>query len=126
MTQKTVRLPGDLFDAVRKRAAAQAMTPDALITEWVAAQVDMDFEEERKAAFEEEIAAFERMKPSLLEQYAGQYVGINQGQVIAVGDSRLKVVKEIYERLGQVVCYVEKVSTEPVRRVRIPSVWKAK
>jgi hypothetical protein len=126
MAQTTVQLPKDLYDAVRKRASARATTPDALVAEWVAAQVDTEQDEERKAAFEQEIAAFEQIKPTLLKQYAGQYVGIHQGQVVAVGPNRLQVVKEIYERWGHVVCYVEKVSTEPLRRVRIPSTWKAK
>jgi hypothetical protein len=126
MTQTTVQLPKELYDAVRKRAAARATTPDALVAEWVSAQVDTEQNEERRAAFEQEIAAFEEMKPTLLKQYSGQYVGIHQGQVVAVGPSRVQVVKDIYERLGQVVCYVEKVSTEPLRRVRIPSAWKTK
>jgi hypothetical protein len=77
-------------------------------------------------SLDQEIAAFERLKPALLEQHAGQYVAIYQGQVVAVGPSRLAVVKAVYERFGQVVCYTEKVSSEPMRRVLITSIWKCR
>jgi L-2-hydroxyglutarate oxidase LhgO len=126
MTQAAIQLPGDLYEAVLRRATSQKTTPEALVVEWVSAQVAPDEAQERKAALEREMAAFERLKPELLKQYAGRYVGVYQEMVAAVGDSRLEAVKAIYAQFGQVVCFVEKVSPDPPRRVRIPSIWKAK
>ena len=46
-------------------------------------------------AFEQEVAAFERMKATLLMQYEGQYVAIYQGEVIANGEEKLKLLDEV-------------------------------
>jgi hypothetical protein len=124
--QPTIQLPQELYEAVRKQAASQQKTADALVVEWVAEKVDETTTTEAEAAFEQEVAAFEALKPELLEQYAGQYVAIYQKQVVAVGNDRLGLVKDVYGQFGEVPCYIEKVTLEPPRRVRIPSVWKAK
>jgi hypothetical protein len=124
--QQSIQLPHALYEAVRKQAATQQKTADALVVEWVAERVEETEATEAEAAFEQEVAAFEVLKPELLEQYAGQYVAIYQKQVVAAGDDRLMVVKDVYKRFGEVPCYVELVTAKPPRRVRIPSVWKAK
>jgi hypothetical protein len=124
--QQAIQLPHALYEAVRKQAATQQKTADALVVEWVAERVEETEATEAEAAFEQEVAAFEVLKPELLEQYAGQYVAIYQKQVVAAGDDRLMVVKDVYKRFGEVPCYVELVTAKPPRRVRIPSVWKAK
>lgn len=124
--QQTVQLPQDLYEAVRERAESQRKTADDLIAEWVSEKVGETELAEADEAFEREVAAFKALKPELLKQYPGQYVAIYQGQVVGHGDNRLALVKEVYNQFGEVPCYVEKVSLEPLRRVRIPSVWKAK
>lgn len=73
--------------------------------------------------FEQEVLAFERLKPRLLRQYPGRVVGIYQGQVVAVGDNRLDVLDQIWDKFGEVSCYVENVEPETPRRARIPSAW---
>ena len=82
--------------------------------------------EKTDKAFEKEIAAFEALKAELLVQFPGQYVAIYQGQVVGHGDNRLALVKEVYSQFGEVACYIEKVTLEPSRRVRMPSVYKTK
>lgn len=126
MNQMTIQLPKELYEAVTRQALAQRKTPDSLVAELVAAQLDEVAAEESHVAFEQEVAAFERLKPMLLKEYAGRYVAVYGGQVVAVGDARLALVKEVYKQFGEVPCYVEKVSAEPLRRVRIPSVWKVR
>ncbi len=124
--QQIVQLPEDLYDAVRKRAKTQLKTADALVVEWVSEKIGETETAEAEEAMAQEMAAFEALKPKLLETYAGQYVAIYQGQVVGSGDSRLTLVKEVYSQFGEVTCYVEQVSLGPPRRIRIPSVWKAK
>jgi hypothetical protein len=124
--QQIVQLPKDLYEAVRKQAAMRQKTADALVVEWVAEKVEESETTEADEAFEREAAAFEALKPELLEQYVGQYVAIYQKQVVAVGADRLTLVKEVYNQFGEVPCYIEKVTTEPPRRIRIPSVWKGR
>lgn len=124
--QQTVQIPQDLYDAVNKRAKTQRKSADDLVVEWVSEKVGETETAEAEKAFKQEIAAFAALKPELLKQYPGQYVAIYRGQVVGNGDSRLALVKEVYNQFGEVPCYVEKVTLESPRRVRIPSVWKAK
>lgn len=124
-----IQLPPDLYDAVRKKAVAQQKTTDALVIEWVSEHLDESetseiaqaFEQE-VAAFEQEVAAFERMKTALLEKYAGQYVAVYQGKVVASGDEKLVLLDRVRKQFGHIVCYIEKVAPESPRTVRMPSV----
>jgi hypothetical protein len=74
--------------------------------------------------FLQEVAAFERLKPQLLQQYAGRVVAIYQGSVVGVGDDVLAVHNAVIEKYGPVHCYVEWVEKETPRRVRIASAWR--
>jgi hypothetical protein len=120
--QNMVQLPQDLYDAVRKKAAAQQKTTDALVTEWVSEHLDESETSEIIRAFEQEVAAFERMRADLLAQYAGQFVAIYQGQVVASGDEKLALLDQVRQQYGNVVCYIEKVAPDSPRTVRMPSV----
>lgn len=55
---------------------------------------------EQYAAFEREVAAFERMKEELLARYKGRWVAIAGGQVAEVGDDKLEVLEKVRQRLG--------------------------
>ena len=87
--QNMIQLPQDLYDAVRKKAAAQQKTTDALVTEWVSEHLDESETSEMTQAFEQEVATFEQMRADLLTQYAGQFVAIYQGKVVASGSEKL-------------------------------------
>jgi hypothetical protein len=113
-------------EAVRQQAESQRKTANDLITEWVSEKGGEAGVTETSEAFAREIAAFEALKPALLKQYPEQYVAIYQEQVVGHGNNRLALVKEVYNLFGEVPCFVEKVSLDPLRRVRITSVWKAK
>ena len=67
-------------------------------------------------AFRREVAAFERMKPELLRQHPGRVVAIYDGQVIEIGDeneSVADVATRLYERMGYVPVYVQRVEDNP-------------
>ncbi len=78
------------------------------------------------AEFLQAVAAFERLKPELLNQYSGRVVAIYQEQVVAVGDDRLSVFSEVVSKFGYVPVYIEWVEPETPRRVRMPSTWVAR
>ena len=120
--QNMIQLPPDLYDAVRKKAVAQQKTTDALIIEWVSDHLNESETDEITQAFEQEIAAFERMKATLLMQYEGRYVAIYQGKVIADGDDKLNLLDEVRTQFGHIVCYIEKVAPDSPRTVRMPSI----
>ena len=119
--QNTIQLPPDLYDAIRKKAIAQQKTTEALVIEWVSEHLDESETNDITKAFEQEVVAFERMKPALYEQYAGQYVAIYQGEVVASGDEKLALLDQVRTRFGQVVCYVEKVAPDSPRTARLHS-----
>lgn len=120
--QNTIQLPPELYDAVRKRAITQKKTTEALVIEWLSEYLDESETSEINQAFEQEVAAFERMRSALLEKYPGQYVAIYQGKVIAIGDEKLVLLDQVREQFGHIVCYIEKVAADSPRTVRIPSV----
>ena len=117
----TIQLPQELYDAVQRKATAQQKTTDALVIEWVAEHLDETRVNETVEVFEREVEAFERLRPALLESYAGQFVAIYQGEVVATGDDKLLLLHQIRERFGDVVCYIEKVTADSPRIVRMPS-----
>ncbi|MFZ1395348.1 MAG: DUF5678 domain-containing protein [Candidatus Promineifilaceae bacterium] len=124
--QNIIQLPQDLYDAVRKKAAAQQKTTDALVTEWVSEHLDESETSEITQAFEQEVAAFEQMRADLLTQYAGQFVAIYQAKVVASGSDKLALLDKVREQYGNVVCYIEKVAPDSPRTVRMPSVRVAR
>lgn len=117
----TIHLPQQLYEAVNHQAGRLHKTADDLIAEWVSERLETSKSGEPPTTFEQEAAAFERLKPTLLEQYAGQYVAVYQGRVVASGSDKFELLRQVYKTFGEVPCYIDIVSTEPVRRVRMPS-----
>ena len=73
----------------------------------------------RADAFEQERAAFERMKPELLRTHRGQVVAVYQGQVVRVGTDVAETLDAVYDEFGYVSCYVQRVE-ETARVYRLP------
>jgi len=119
--QNTIQLPPGLYDAIHKKAIAQQKTTEDLVIEWVSEHLDESETNEITRAFEQEIAAFEQLRPALLKQYPGQYVAIYQGEVVAINNEKLALLDRVREQFGNVVCYIEKVAPDSPRTVRIPS-----
>ena len=124
--QNIIQLPQDLYDAIRKKAAAQKKTADDLVIEWVSEHLDETETSEITRAFEREVAAFDQLQPDLMEKYAGKYVAIYQGQVVASGNEKLALLDEVREQFGNIVCYIEKVAPDTPRTVRMPSMRVAR
>lgn len=72
--------------------------------------------------FAREVAAFEQRRADLLKQYAGKYVAIYQGKVIASGEDKLALLDQARQQYGNIICYIEKVTPDSPRTVRMPSV----
>ncbi len=62
---------------------------------------------EPQSGFEREKAAFEQMKPELMKQYPGKCVAVVGGQVVEVGEDKIKVIEKVRERFGHVSMYVQ-------------------
>lgn len=72
--------------------------------------------------FEREMAAFRMLLPSLLKDYRNKYVAIHEERVVGSGDELIKVAFDAYDRFGYQPIYVDLVTDEPARPIRIPSV----
>ena len=119
--QSTIQLPTDMYTAVWQQAKAQRISVDALVAKWVAKHLKPSITIKDSSSFECEVTAFEQMMPTLLEKYPDRYVAIYQEKVIASGDEKLPLLRQVREEFGQVVCYIEKVTPEYPQTVRIPS-----
>lgn len=73
--------------------------------------------------FEQEIRAFEAMKPELLKLYLGQAVAIFQGKVVATEKNKKDALRNAEKKLGPIRCYVEWVEPSTPREVLSPSVF---
>ena len=98
------------------------------ITEYTAFQSWREEERRRQAhqaeetAIEREHAAFERMLPELLKQYAGRVVAIYNGQVIDVGDDKMEVWERASQQLNGAPVYVQIVEYPP-KVYKMPHPW---
>jgi hypothetical protein len=69
--------------------------------------------------WQREHRAFLRLLPSLLPSYRGQYVAIHEGEVVENRPELVPVALRAHQRYGNVPIYVDLVSDEPARIVRI-------
>ncbi|MEE8389657.1 MAG: hypothetical protein V3S14_02525 [Anaerolineae bacterium] len=74
---------------------------------WRKARQRQQWEQQTREEFERKVAAFERMRPELLQEYRGRVVAIHAGQVVEVGDSKAEVSEQVYQRLGDVSVYIQ-------------------
>jgi hypothetical protein len=80
----------------------------------------INFTPKTPTKFEREMAAFHRLLPTLLTDYRNKYVAIHEEKVVASGDDLIKVAFDAYDRFGYQPIYVDLVTDEPVRPIRIP------
>lgn len=110
-----------LVSQVKKLSPEQRLRLIQRITETLLPVVTSSSRAQRTQEFEAEIANFERLKPQLLQQQAGRFVAIYQGEVIAVGDDKMEVLASAEQAVGNVSFYVGEVTENGPRRVRMPS-----
>ena len=68
-----------------------------------------------------EFDAFERMLPELLKQYAGKYVALRGGKVVAVADSEVGALTAAREQRPGELAYARLVTDQPQPIPRITS-----
>ncbi|MCE9564102.1 MAG: DUF5678 domain-containing protein [Planctomycetes bacterium] len=72
-------------------------------------------------ALSAEFDAFERMLPELMKQYAGKYVALRNGAVVAVGDTEVIALTAAYQQPSESLVYCRLVTDQPQPIERIPS-----
>ena len=70
--------------------------------------------------FERESRAFRRLLPGLLKTHPGQYVAIHEEQVNDSDTDEMALTLRVLKRLGHVAIFVDLVTDEPKKPIRIP------
>lgn len=123
MSKITLELPQTVLETIQQQASASDKTVSEYVADLIVEKLPLPFPETvGLASFNQEVAAFENLKPALLKQYAGQYVAIYQGQVVGYGEDETVLFRQVLARFGAVPCYIEKVVPETPRRARMPSI----
>ena len=68
-----------------------------------------------------EFDAFERLLPELMKQYAGKYVALRGGKVVAVADTEVGALTTGHHQRPDELVYVRLVTDQPQPIPRIPS-----
>jgi len=133
MTQTiTLTFPDAVYNKLNRAAQLTYRSIDDIVITSVKAALaaDMELSEGMRAEpftmppeFSLEVAAFERLRPTLQEQYGGQVVAIYQGDVVAVGSDKMGVLAQVQAEYGSIPCYIEWVEPETPRRARVTSAW---
>lgn len=64
------------------------------------------------APFWSEVAAFNQMSQTLIDQYYGQYVAVYQGDIVDADPDETELADRFYRTFGYVSVYIHKVGTE--------------
>jgi hypothetical protein len=83
---------------------------------WQEAQQRPQQIQQASRAFEREVEAFAALWPELLQKYRGRVVAIYGGQIVEVGHPQKSVADvagRVYERLGYVPVYLQRVEEPP-------------
>lgn len=70
--------------------------------------------------FDRERAAFYRLLPELLKTHQGKYVAIHEEKVFDSDADDLVLMMRVLPRVGSVEIYLELVTAEPRKPIRIP------
>jgi hypothetical protein len=68
-----------------------------------------------------EFDAFEAKLPELMKQYAGKYIALHGGEVVAVGNSKTDVLTAAHQQFPGELIYARLVTDQPQPIPRIPS-----
>ena len=117
--ENTLREPVILEQDGQPVAALVPIAEYKAFCAWQQAQERRHHRQAQMEAFEQEQAAFERMKPELLRTHLGKVVAIYQGQVVQVGTDIAETLDAVYSQFGYVPCYVQEVEETP-RTYKLP------
>ncbi|RME43215.1 MAG: type II toxin-antitoxin system Phd/YefM family antitoxin [Chloroflexi bacterium] len=91
--------------------------------EWQRRERATTWQEEQERLLHKEIAAFERMKPDLLNTHKGKQVAILNGQVVDSDEDKRALAKRVYAKYGYRTILMTEVRESPrVYRIDSPEV----
>lgn len=117
----TMSLPKRLYRRATALAQEQNRPVDALVAEALEEAIPAFYVSPDRPRMEQEQAAYERLRESLLETQEGQYVAIHGGQLVDADTDMMALVKRINTRYPHEVVHIRQVTRGPDRELRIYS-----
>lgn len=109
---------GELVVELAERARREEDDPDAM-------QRHRD-DQEQANRWDEELAAFRGLQPELARRHPDRFVAIEDGAVIAVGDTRLEAVERACQQTGEIRSHFVRHVDDTDYSVREEHVWLGK
>ena len=109
----TMSLPKRLYRRATALAQEQNRQVDDLVAEVLAEAIPAVYVSPDRARMEQEQAAYERMRESLLATHEGQYVAIHGGELVDADTDKMALVRRIVAAYSDRVVHIRLVSREP-------------
>ena len=118
----TVSIPAALYRRARDLARARRQSTDAVIAEALEQAIPAVYVSPDRERMEQEQAAYERLRESLLATHEGQYVAIHGGALVDADADELALARRIIAAYPGQVVHVRQVlrAPEPELRMRSP------
>ena len=117
----TMSLPKRLYRRAAALAQEQARPVDALVAEALEEAIPEVYVSPDRARMEEEQAAYERLRESLLETHEGQHVAIHGGELVDADAELMALVQRVISRFPSEVVHSGPVTRGPDRKLRVRS-----
>ncbi|MEK7809909.1 MAG: DUF5678 domain-containing protein [Chloroflexota bacterium] len=117
-----------LRDNLQKTLEQEARLESKTINEIVNEAVENYVRDKQRRKIDKEIAAFETMHVELKRKYLGEWVAIDQGQLVDHDADRVKLYKRVRAQFGRKSVLIRQVQEQAVEEIwiRTPSTGKIK
>lgn len=105
----TVTLKPDVAEHITRMAESTHLSAEVVVDKALRAYVAQT----QRAKLEAETAAFDRQHAELLTRYAGSYIAMHDGQVIAHHTDLRALHQLVFQQLGHTPVLLKKVTAEP-------------
>jgi hypothetical protein len=114
----TVPIRDDLYRPIQQMAHQEHVTIEVLVNEWLTRQLALAHEEKIK----EEAVRFQEKHAELLTHYAGEYIAMQNGEVLDHGPDLRNLYLRIKNRYTNVPVLITQVTEnpKPVYNLRSP------
>lgn len=119
---ETILLRDDLQKTLEQEARLESKTINEIVNEAVENYV----RDKQRRKIDKEIAAFETMHTNLKRKYLGEWVAIDQGQLVDHDADRVTLYKRVRARFGRKSVLIRQVQEQAVEEIwiRTPSTGK--
>lgn len=109
----SMTLPKRLYRRAAALAQEQNRQVDALVAEALEEAIPAVYVSPDRPLMEQEQAAYERLRPSLLETHDGQYVAIHGGELVDADVDQMALARRIIATYPGRVVHIRLVGREP-------------